>query len=77
MERPTMTYATSPKQDSLIARRTREIRGHWTPQERRQRAEVGRRLRHEFVRRIVDAPCEPEIWAVGAIGDEDMQRIAS
>jgi hypothetical protein len=71
-----MSYTTSPKQTSLIARRAREIRGHWSPQERQQRAEEGRRLRREFVRRIVEAPCEPEIWAVGAIGDEDMQRIA-
>lgn len=68
---------TSPKQASLIAHRAREIRGQWSPQERRQRAEEGRRLRGEFVRRIVESQYEPEIWAVGAPGDEDLQRIAS
>lgn len=77
MERRIMTSTTSPKLSSSIARRVREVRGQWSPQERRQRAEEGRRLRSEFVRRIVEAQYEPEIWAVGALGDEDLQRIAS
>ena len=77
MERQIMPNTTSPNQSSLIARRAREVRGQWSPQERRHRAEEGRRLRSEFVRRIVQAQYEPEIWAVGALGDEDLQRIAS
>jgi hypothetical protein len=28
------------------------------------------------MRRIIEIPAEPEIWAVGALGDEDLRRIA-
>ena len=72
-----MNHSSPTLQESLIAHRVREIQGRWTPQERRRRAEAGRRLRREFVRCIVDMPTEPEIWAVGALDDADLQRIAS
>jgi hypothetical protein len=67
------TYADS---SAVIADRVREIQSQWSPQERRRRAETGRRLRNEFIRRLIDIPAEPEIWAVGAPGDEDLQRLA-
>ena len=76
MERQTMNHATSPKPESTIAKRVRQIRDRWSPQERLRRAEVGRRRSLEFMRRIIEVPVEPEIWAVGALGDEDLRRIA-
>jgi len=53
----------------------REIQAQWSPQERRQRAAEGRRRMQEFFRLVEEPSAETEIWAVGSLGDDDLQRL--
>jgi hypothetical protein len=55
--------------------RRQEIQDQWSDDERRARAAAGRRRRQELVQMLEEA-WEPEIWAVGAPGDEDLSRLA-
>jgi hypothetical protein len=68
---------TFSRNQSSLAVRIREIQRQWSPKERVRRAELGQRRLREFLQRILQPPIEPEIWAVGAIGDEDIRRLAS
>jgi hypothetical protein len=53
----------------------REIQAGWSPQERRARAIEGRRRMQELFRMVERASTDPEIWAVGALADDDLQRL--
>jgi hypothetical protein len=56
-----------------------EIPEGWSPKERRRRARQGERRREELLRLIASPELcgyEPEIWAVGSLTDEDLQRLA-
>jgi hypothetical protein len=57
------------------ASRRQEVQDLWSADERRARAEAGKRRRQQLVR-ILEEAWEPEIWAVGAPGDEDLPRLA-
>ena len=60
---------------SGLAGRLREIRSSWSPNERQLRAEEGRRRRDEFLMLLANFVYEPEIWAVGSLGDDDWSRL--
>lgn len=53
----------------------RKIQAGWSPQERHARAVEGRRRIQEFLRLVDGASADPEIWAVGALADDDLQRL--
>lgn len=53
----------------------REIRAHWSTDERQQRAEAGRRRTREFLQLIDDAGDDGELWAVGAPTWDDLLRL--
>lgn len=71
-----MNNTSSPHPESSIALRVREVQVQWSSQERHRRAAAGRRLSQELLRQISEVPDEPEIWAVGALDDADLQRLA-
>ena len=58
-----------------VTHRLREIQAQWSPAERRARASEGRRRREQLFG-IIACPTEPEIWAVGAPGNDDLPRLA-
>lgn len=62
--------------DPKLRNKLRNIQSRWSIDERRQRAEEGRRRTREFVRLLNDQDFEPEIWAVGAPAWDDVRRIA-
>jgi hypothetical protein len=70
MNRSTLTFDKSSR-----ASRRQDIQDRWSADERRARAEAGRRRRQQLARMLEEA-WEPEIWAVGAPGDEDLPRLA-
>ena len=51
------------------------IQARWSPQERCQRAAEGRRRMQEFLRLVEEPSAETEIWAVGALADDDLPRL--
>ena len=53
----------------------REIQAGWSAQERRARAQEGRRRMQEFLNLVECPPADPEIWAVGALADDDLLRL--
>ncbi len=53
----------------------REIQSRWSPQERRQRAAEGRRRIQEFLQMVGETPAADEIWAVGALANDDLERL--
>ena len=55
----------------------RDIQSKWSPDQRRRRAETGRRRMNELYRLIIRDEEEPEIWAVGAPAWDDVSRLAS
>lgn len=75
-ERNVATLKHSTLNSSTIARRCRQIQARWTPEERRQRQEWGRQGAQDLLQLIV-AGHEPEIWAVGALDNADVSRLAS
>jgi len=60
--------------NALISRRVRDVRDSWTPGERRQRADEGKRRFEQFVQ-LIDNPGADEIWAGGALTAADFERI--
>lgn len=61
---------------------TREVQASWSPAVRQERAQAGRRRLQEFLSLVSatewpGAPSneEEEVWAVGALGDDDWQRL--
>ena len=71
MERSSVTDRNSP-----IGPRLHHIQAGWSADERRQRAEEGRRRMVELGQLLSDATAEPEIWAVGALVSDDLRRLA-
>lgn len=55
----------------------RKIQSSWSTDQRRRRAETGRRRLNELYRLITQDQEEPEIWAVGAPAWDDVSRLAS
>lgn len=53
----------------------REVQARWSPQERRQRAAEGQRRIREFLRIVERDSAAEDVWAVGALGDEDLRRL--
>ena len=59
----------------------REVQQRWTPAIRQERAQEGRRRMQEFLELLSTANAsdsqgnDEELWAVGALGDGDWQRL--
>ncbi len=70
-----MTRALLPLPKPDVTHRLREIQARWSPDERRARAAEGHRRRQQLFT-LISCPAEPEIWAVGAPGDDDLPRLA-
>ena len=60
-----------------VAPQMEEIRGSWSPEERRRRAALGRKRQEELLDLLEGVPNDPDHWAVGAPAIDDLQRIAS
>jgi hypothetical protein len=73
---PIMLTATFMIEHATISQCVRDVRATWTPRERRQRAREGRHRFREFLGLIAESPSAPEIWAVGAPAEADLQRLA-
>jgi hypothetical protein len=58
-----------------ITPRIRAIQAAWSPQERRARAEFGRRKIREFLDLLAASSPDNEIWAVGAPSGDDVPRL--
>jgi hypothetical protein len=71
-----MSHSATFVRNSGIAPRVRQIQARWSSDERRQRAEEGRRRREQLFALLTSTREEPEIWAVGAPADDDMRRVA-
>ena len=67
----TVSSADAPLADSCLD----QIQSRWSPEVRRQRETEGRRRARDFVRDFLASPAEPEIWAVGSLGQDDLQRL--
>lgn len=61
---------------SHIARQLQETQSRWSSEERRERAAQGRRKTEELFRLVSDCMPEPDVWAVGSIGPDDLLRLA-
>ena len=61
----------------LVASQMEEIRGSWSPEERRRRAVRGRKRQEELLDLLEGVPNDPDHWAVGAPAIGDLQRLAS
>lgn len=71
-----MSTVTLMRDSVSVSRRVRDVRAGWSPRERCQRAHQGRCQLQEFLTLIAESDAEPEIWAVGALTDTDLQRLA-
>lgn len=61
--------------ESFVARHLEEAQARWSPEERRQRAVLGRRRTQELMQLIDGAPSEGDLWAVGSVGADDLARL--
>jgi hypothetical protein len=59
-----------------VIHKAARIRMTWTPRERRRRSTRARDLFRRFARRTLGTQTE-EIWAVGALTDSDLRRLAT
>ena len=53
----------------------REIRAHWTAEERQRREERGRRRAREFMLLFDNPESDAELWACGAPNLDDLRRL--
>jgi hypothetical protein len=78
MEDHNMISAAFLDSKPSIRPETRKIRARWSAQERKERAAEGRRRIQQFLRLLderSEEAEEPELWAVGALADCDLQRL--
>lgn len=60
-----------------LSSQMQQIRQSWSPQERHDRAVLGRLRQAELLELIEGIPAEPDHWAVGAPMVADLGRLAS
>ena len=73
MDRTTLIHDRSSIRPGM-----REIQSRWSPAVRRERAQAGRRRIQEFLELVSVSDTQAdddEVWAVGALGDDDWQRL--
>ena len=61
--------------DRKIFQAVNRIQAGWTQTERRLRAKEGQHRLQKLLRMIAEPAADPEIWAVGAPADTDLQRL--
>lgn len=61
--------------DSFLPRHIQELQSSWSAEEMRQRAAMGRRKTQKLLRLVTTSVSEPELWAVGSIGPDDLLRL--
>lgn len=71
-----MSCRNESTRNAKVDTRMREIRATWSADERKRRAETGRRRVREFMQLIEIESGDPsDLWAVGAATWDDLQRL--